>query len=78
MLNVVAVRPLVVNTSVKGADHYKEAERLLAPPVQASGHTYMPSEQGLRRAQVHATLALAAAVERQTRLTTGMDDGGYS
>ena len=52
-----------------GPEHYAEAERLLlGKPVSAEeradgidGTQWPPSEMGLREAQVHATLALAAA-----------------
>lgn len=61
-----------------GAQHYAEAEHLLAPTTEE--RIYFSAEQmrlHVAKAQAHATLALAAAVERQNRLAHGTDVGGY-
>ena len=44
-----------------GPEHYREAERLLGDASRADGIIVMPNPQALAAAQVHATLALAAA-----------------
>jgi hypothetical protein len=48
-----------------GPEHYREAERLLAPGGRRNPwgdvEPVAPSEAAVARAQVHATLALAAA-----------------
>lgn len=45
-----------------GPEHYREAERLLAESaVNGSEGTYFVRPESLAAAQVHATLALAAA-----------------
>jgi hypothetical protein len=49
---------------VTGPDHYREAERLLTELVSINpggGEMHRASEVALAAAQVHATLALAAA-----------------
>ncbi len=50
---------------MSGPEHYREAERLITPTTDpASGVipiTVLPSPQMIAVAQVHATLALAAA-----------------
>lgn len=49
---------------MSGPEHYREAERLL-------GHT--GSERILAAAQVHATLALAAATARSVIVGSGLE-----
>jgi hypothetical protein len=51
-----------------GPEHYREAESLLAgrhfpadPDTGDSAYTYPPTAEDIAAAQVHATLALAAA-----------------
>ena len=45
-----------------GPEHYREAERLIRDADRVDGIIVMPNPQTLAAAQVHATLALAAAV----------------
>jgi hypothetical protein len=45
---------------VTAEEHYREAERLISARAGAS----RPNERDVARAQVHATLALAAATAR--------------
>jgi hypothetical protein len=54
-----------------GPEHYREAERLIA--ASGADDSYEPS-QSLQAAQVHATLALAAATADR-RLLAGMPLG---
>jgi hypothetical protein len=44
-----------------GPEHYQEAERLLGDASRADGIIVMPNPQAIAAAQVHATLAHAAA-----------------
>lgn len=63
-----------------GAQHFAEAERLLEPRVSTAGNVprnVQPSPHEVATAGVHATLALAAAVERNNRLAHGVDVPGY-
>ena len=55
-----------------GPDHYREAERLIAELVSINpggGEMHRASEVALAAAQVHATLALAAASALGTSAT---------
>lgn len=52
-----------------GPNHYQEAERLLAT------HSTAPANELVARAQVHAQLALAAAVIYTTPWLSGSDRG---
>jgi hypothetical protein len=48
---------------VTGPEHYAEAERLLGPAMTSSGSFTLPKAPDvIATAQVHATLALAAAM----------------
>ena len=49
-----------------GPDHYREAERLLAETEERRNAPLDRITWRVGQAQVHATLALAAAVARQT------------
>jgi hypothetical protein len=63
-----------------GADHYNHAETLLelASDVPAGDDDAVERENYLlQKAQVHATLALAAATEKATCFAHGTDAGGY-
>ena len=44
-----------------GPEHYREAERLMAPKPGTEARTFLPTPLEISLAQVHATLALAAA-----------------
>ena len=46
------------------ADHYAEAEELLAGDSQENGRRYTPTAPAIAAASVHATLALADALNR--------------
>lgn len=46
---------------MKGSQHYREAERLLERAKELPGEAHVSSDLTLKAAQVHATLALAAA-----------------
>lgn len=74
---------------MKGPEHYREAERLIgglkelaehAEQVQPSGEAYAAAvSQILATAQVHATLALAAAIAYPAvKDYTGDEDGSVS
>jgi len=43
-----------------GPEHYRQAERLLTPEIDPWGAPIAVSEYAIAKAQVHATLALAA------------------
>jgi hypothetical protein len=64
-----------------GAAHYAEAERLIAEvnatPANQLVQAVDVAAAALAKAQVHATLALAAAVYRQSALAHGVDNSGY-
>jgi hypothetical protein len=51
---------------VTGPEHYREAERLIALAEENWTHDEAEHDAVLRNAQVHATLALAAATVDQT------------
>lgn len=65
-----------------GAEHYAEAERLLAGPnlpTFEGGGKGEPSERDVAKAQVHATLALAVATACVAERDGGLYvTGGYS
>jgi len=56
---------------MNGPDHYRKAEELLVSAVET--HEGGPADTNLARAQVHATLALAAA----TALTGAASAGNF-
>ena len=59
-----------------GAQHYREAERLLAESMRPDSYDY-PAEQAARfiaAAQVHATLALAAATSQDGQFDADRDE----
>jgi hypothetical protein len=59
-----------------GLQHYREAERLLAEAMRPDSYDY-PAEQSGRliaAAQVHATLALAAATWPDGQIDKDRDD----
>lgn len=58
-----------------GAEHYDLAQDCLMAAESQSVLEHAARELGA--AQVHATLALAAAIEKQNRLVHGDDNGGY-
>lgn len=64
-----------------GAEHYAEAERLIevvnATPAEQLVQAVDVAAAAMAKANIHATLALASAIERGTRYATGMDTGGY-
>lgn len=61
-----------------GAEQYDAAEVLLTKAKsEASEGVLGIAAVTAAAAQVHATLALAAAVEKQTRYATGLDTRGY-
>ena len=55
-----------------GPEHYKEAERILAPKEVDGGYSWSTSPADMSRAQIHATLALAAATA--LRVPGGLPD----
>jgi hypothetical protein len=55
-----------------GPEHYREAERLLGEAVET--HDGQPADTCLARAQVHATLALAAANALTGPVAAGLYD----
>lgn len=57
-----------------GAQHYEVAEALLQHADALRSHE---DDSLVQAAQVHATLALAAATATATRYAHGTDDGGY-
>jgi hypothetical protein len=56
-----------------GAEHYRQAERLLANCTTKNGAVYDENAVVLAAAQVHATLALAAATALGTAGQYGVD-----
>lgn len=65
-----------------GPEHYQEAERLVSPrTVQSlSGremHNVQPTLETILQAQVHATLALAAATAMNGHDETGMPKSDF-
>lgn len=63
-----------------GAEHFDLAQNYLSDAHdlyqnEDVNDAALPALLGM--ANAHATLALAAAVERQNRLAHGTDDGGY-
>jgi hypothetical protein len=66
-----------------GPEHYREAERLLAeadvPPQQRAEPGWLTADELVVAAQVHATLALAAATAAgQATAYDGDEHGGRS
>jgi hypothetical protein len=60
-----------------GADHYAEAERLANMALEDRDMSVESALLCAAVGQISATLALAAAVEKQTQLAHGVDSGGY-
>ena len=65
-----------------GPEHYQIAEKLIAGSIQRVtpwGDTdwVAPTPAAVARAQVHATLALAAATASASRMPTGETSGAW-